>query len=70
MKLRGFAASFAALASITLGASGCSEAGASNEPPTTDTAVTVESAGEDEPARLIVVRTSDSHGLEGPGGVG
>jgi hypothetical protein len=32
--------------------------------------VTVESAGEDEPARLIVVRTSDSHGLEGPGGVG
>ena len=54
MKLRGFAASFAALASITLGASGCSEAGASNEPPTTDTAVTVESAGEDEPARLTV----------------
>jgi hypothetical protein len=54
MKLRGFAASFAALASISLGASGCSEAGASNEPPTTDTAVTVESAGEDEPARLTV----------------
>ena len=54
MKLRGFAASFAALASITLGASGCSEAGASNEPPTTDTAVTVESAGEDEPARLTL----------------
>ena len=54
MKLRGFAASFAALALITLGASGCSEAGASNEPPTTDTAVTVESAGEDEPARLTV----------------
>jgi hypothetical protein len=54
MKLRGFAASYAALALITFGASGCSEAGASNEPPTTDTAVTVESAGEDEPARLTV----------------
>jgi hypothetical protein len=54
MKIRGFAASFATLALITLGATGCSEAGASNEPPTTDTAVTVESAGEDQPARLTV----------------
>ena len=53
MKLRGFAASFAALALITLGASGCSEAGASNES-TPETAVTVESAGEDQPARLTV----------------
>jgi hypothetical protein len=54
MKICGFAASFATLALITLGATGCSEAGASNEPPTTDTAVTVESAGEDQPARLTV----------------
>ena len=53
MKLRGFAASFAALALITLGAGGCSEAGASNES-NAETAVTVESAGEDEPARLTV----------------
>jgi hypothetical protein len=53
MKLRGFAASFAALALITLGASGCSEAGASNES-NAETAVTVESAGEDQPARLTV----------------
>jgi hypothetical protein len=53
MKLRGFAASFAALALIALGASGCSEAGASNES-NAETAVTVESAGEDEPARLTV----------------
>jgi hypothetical protein len=41
MKLHGLAASVAALAVITLGASGCSE-------------VTVESAGEDQPARLTV----------------
>ena len=53
MKLRGFAGSFAALALITLGASGCSEAGASNES-NAETAVTVESAGEDQPARLTV----------------
>jgi hypothetical protein len=53
MKLRGFAASFAALGLITLGASGCSEAGASNES-IAETAVTVESAGEDQPARLTV----------------
>ena len=53
MKLRGCAASFAALAMITLGASGCSEAGASNES-NAETAVTVESAGEDQPARLTV----------------
>ena len=53
MKLGGFAASFAALAVITLGASGCSEAGASNES-NPETAVTVESAGEDQPARLTV----------------
>ena len=53
MKLGGFAASFAALAMITLGASGCSEAGASNES-NSETAVTVESAGQDQPARLTV----------------
>jgi hypothetical protein len=53
MKLGGFAASFAALAVIALGASGCSEAGASNES-NSETAVTVESAGEDQPARLTV----------------
>jgi hypothetical protein len=53
MKLRGFAASFVALALITLGASGCSEAGASNES-NAETAVTVESAGDDQPARLTV----------------
>jgi hypothetical protein len=50
MKLRGLAAGFAALA-IVLGASGCSEAGASNEQ-NADTAVTVESAGDDQPARI------------------
>src|SRR5512132_4224547 len=54
MKLHGLAASVAALAVITLGASGCSEAGASNEKTTSETAVTVESAGEDQPARLTV----------------
>ena len=53
MKLRGFAASFAALALITLGASGCSQAGASNES-NSETAVKVESAGEDQPARITV----------------
>ena len=53
MKLRGYAASFAALAMITLGAGGCSEAGASNEA-NSETAVTVESAGEDQPARITV----------------
>jgi hypothetical protein len=53
MKLGSFAASFAALAMITLGVSGCSEAGASNES-NAETAVTVESAGEDQPARLTV----------------
>jgi hypothetical protein len=53
MKLRGFAASLAALGLITHGASGCSEAGASNES-NAETAVTVESAGEDQPARLTV----------------
>ena len=53
MKLRGFAASFAALAMVTLGATGCSEAGASNEA-NSETAVTVESAGEDQPARITV----------------
>jgi len=53
MKLRGFAATLAALAVITSGASGCSEAGASNEE-NSETAVTVEEAGEDQPARLTV----------------
>ena len=52
MKLRGFAATLAALAVITA-ASGCSEAGASNEE-NPETAVTVEEAGEDQPARLTV----------------
>ena len=41
MKLRGLAASLAVLAAITVGASGCSEAGASNEE-NPETAVTVE----------------------------
>jgi hypothetical protein len=53
MKLHSVAASLAAVAVITLGASGCSEAGASNET-NSETAVTVESAGEDQPARLTV----------------
>src|SRR4249920_3544271 len=54
MKLRGLAGSVAAVAVITLGASGCSEAGASNEE-TPETAVTVEAgADEDQPARLTV----------------
>ncbi len=53
MKLHGLAASVAAVAVITLGASGCSEAGASNET-NSETAVTVESAGEDQPARLTI----------------
>jgi hypothetical protein len=53
MTLHGFAATLAALAVITSGASGCSEAGASNEE-NPETAVTVEEAGEDQPARLTV----------------
>ena len=53
MKLRGLAASVTVLAAITVGASGCSEAGASNEE-SPDTAVTVEENGEDQPARLTV----------------
>jgi hypothetical protein len=53
MKLRGFAASFAVLAMISFGASGCSQAGASNES-NAETAVSVESAGEDQPARITV----------------
>ena len=53
MKLRDFAASVAALAAITLGTSGCSDAGASNET-NSETAVRVESAGEDQPARITV----------------
>jgi len=53
MTLRGFAATLAAFAVITSGASGCSEAGASNEE-NPETAVTVEEAGEDQPARLTV----------------
>jgi hypothetical protein len=53
MKLHGLAASVTALAVITVGASGCSEAGASNAT-NSETAVTVESAGEDQPARLTV----------------
>jgi hypothetical protein len=53
MKLRGLAASIAALAVMTLGASGCSEAGASNEE-NPETAVTVETAGEGQPAHITV----------------
>jgi hypothetical protein len=53
MKLRDLAASAAALAMISLGASGCSDAGASNETHS-ETAVTVESAGDDQPARITV----------------
>ena len=53
MKLRGLAASVTVLAAITVGASGCSEAGASNEE-NPETAVTVEENGEDQPARLTV----------------
>ena len=48
------AASVTVLAAITVGASGCSEAGASNEE-NPETAVTVEAgADEDQPARLTV----------------
>ena len=54
MKLRGLAASLTVLAAITVGASGCSEAGASNEE-NPETAVTVEEPGEEgQPARLTV----------------
>ena len=54
MKLRGLAASVTVLAAITVGASGCSEAGASNEE-NPETAVTVEETGEEvQPARLTV----------------
>jgi hypothetical protein len=53
MKLRGLAATAAALAAITLSVSGCSEAGASNEE-NRDTAVTVETAEEGQPASITV----------------
>src|SRR6476619_1658098 len=54
MKLRGLAASVTVLAAITVGASGCSEAGASNEE-NPETAVTVEAGAEEgQPARLTV----------------
>jgi hypothetical protein len=54
MKLRGLAASLTVLAAITVGASGCSEAGASNEE-NPETAVTVEEPAEEgQPARLTV----------------
>lgn len=54
MKLRGLAASLTVLAAITVGASGCSEAGASNEE-NPDTAVTVEEPAEEgQPARITV----------------
>jgi hypothetical protein len=75
MKLRGLAGSVAAVAVITLGASGCSEAGASNEE-NPETAVTVEAgADEDQPARLTVseraeqrlgLRTEPVRPLTGP----
>ncbi len=53
MKLRGLAASLTVLAAITVGASGCSEAGASNEE-NPETAVKVETAEEGQPARITV----------------
>lgn len=54
MKLRGLAATAAALAAITLSVSGCSEAGASNEE-NPETAVTVEEPAEEgQPARITV----------------
>jgi hypothetical protein len=54
MKVRGLAASLTVLAAITVGASGCSEAGASNEE-NPETAVTVEEPAEEgQPARLTV----------------
>ena len=54
MKLRGLAASVTVLAAITVGASGCSEAVASNEE-SPETAVTVEEPAEEgQPARLTV----------------
>ena len=54
MKLRGLAASLTVLAAITVSASGCSEAGASNEE-NPETAVTVEEPAEEgQPARLTV----------------
>ena len=54
MKLRGLAASLTVLAAITVGASGCSEAGASNEE-NPETAVTVEEPAEEgQPARITV----------------
>jgi hypothetical protein len=53
MKLRDLAAWVAALAMISLGASGCSDAGASSETHS-ETAVTVESTGADQPARITV----------------
>jgi hypothetical protein len=77
MKLRGLAACFAALAVITSGASGCSEAGASNEE-NPETAVMVEEGAEDQPARLIVseraeerlgLRTEPVRALTGQPGV-
>ncbi len=54
MKLRGLAASLTVLAAITVGGSGCSEAGASKEE-NPETAVTVEEPAEEgQPARLTV----------------
>jgi hypothetical protein len=54
MKLRGLAASLTVLAAITVSASGCSEAGASNEE-NPETAVTVEEPAEEgQPARITV----------------
>src|SRR6185295_18378117 len=56
MKLRGLAASLTVLAAITVSASGCSEAGASNEE-NPDTAVTVEEPAEEgQPARRTTAR--------------
>jgi hypothetical protein len=53
MKLRGLAASVTAVAVIALGTGGCSEAGASNEE-NPETAVTVETAEEGQPARIML----------------
>ena len=58
MKLRGLAASLTVLAAITVSASGCSAAGASNEE-NPETAVKVETAQEGQPARITVSQRAE-----------
>jgi hypothetical protein len=76
MKRRGLAALVATLAMITFSAGGCSEAGAPNEE-NPDTAVTVETAEEGQPARITVsaraeqrlgIRTEPVRPISGPPG--